>query len=97
MGSPSVFSKDQLMAAAEPGLQTWIDDPKNTRAFPARLDGQGYERILSGGSKGRWYLKDTRNVSLYGKKSLSTSDQVNACEAWVVKKNEEIEKSKKGF
>jgi hypothetical protein len=92
-----VFSKEQLMAASEPVLQAWVDDPKNTRAFPARLDKCGYERVVGKGSKGRWRLTDGRNISLYGKKNMSSVDQISACSKWVDKKNEEIEKSRKGF
>jgi hypothetical protein len=97
MGRPAVFSKPELTAASEPVLQAWIADPRNTRAFPARLDSQGYERILSAGRQGRWRLRDAQNVSLYGRKDLSTVEQTKACEAWVAKKNDEIEKAKRDY
>jgi Primase C terminal 2 (PriCT-2)/Family of unknown function (DUF5906) len=97
MGHRAVFSKEELTAAADTVLQAWIDDPKNTRAFPARLHGEGYERIPSSSKGGRWKLKDYRNVSLYGKISLPVADQIRACEVWVAKKNEEIEKANKKF
>jgi hypothetical protein len=97
MGEPAVFDKKQLMAAAEPGLQAWIDDRKNARAFPARLYQRGYEKVPGVADKGRWLLKGGQKASLYGKVSMAPMDKVKACENWVEKRNDEIEKSSKRF
>jgi hypothetical protein len=94
LGDPDAFSLGELKAVA-PGqgvrdsIYEWLDDRKNARAIPHRLEKCDYCPVRNDAtSDGRWKAGG-KNVTVYGRIALSVRDRLNAAREVVDRLNEE--------
>lgn len=67
--------KDAAMSAS---LTSWLEDPKNRRQIPKRLEKVGYLRVPNpDASDGKWKIHGRRQP-IYGHRSLTTTARVDA-------------------
>ncbi len=82
--NPDVLTLDKIKAAPGIGSEflTWINDRKNRRAVPHRLEGGGYVPIRNTSAKdGLWKINGASRVTIYAKKTLSLSERLSAATA----------------
>lgn len=78
LGTPDVFTLDQLSAKATGDLRMWIAERKNRRSIPHRLEKCGYIPIRNEArNDGLWIINATRQV-LYGMTKASVPNRVTA-------------------
>jgi hypothetical protein len=78
MGNPNVTTLNRITAAATGGIVTWLNDRKNRRAIPHRLEKCGYVPVRNDTAEsGLWVINGSRQV-IYGKKLLSIRDRIKA-------------------
>jgi Family of unknown function (DUF5906) len=78
LGNPAAVTLDMIRYAAHGNLEEWLNDRKNRRAIPHRLDECGYVPIRNTGREtGVWVVDGTRQV-VYSQASLSPRDQLSA-------------------
>ncbi len=76
--NPRAITLCEISSGAEYNLGQWIDDRKNRRAIPHRLEQCGYTPVRNGGAKdGLWVIKGARQV-IYAKSDLSVSERLKA-------------------
>jgi hypothetical protein len=73
---PRAVTLRMLRWHADDGFAFWLQDRKNARAVPHRLESCGYERVDNAQTKdGMWKLPDGR-VNIYGRTDLSLHDRI---------------------
>jgi hypothetical protein len=75
LGNPDAVTLADMIAEAVGESREWLEDRRNRRAIPHRLERCGYVRVRNDAAKdGMWKIKDTRQV-IYAKNTLSISDR----------------------
>jgi hypothetical protein len=78
MDNPYAVTIKQITNHATGSFQEWIDDRKNRRAIPHRLERCGYVQVRNKGAQdGLWVINGIRQV-IYARNELSTEDRVKA-------------------
>ncbi len=81
LGDPNAITIESLLSQArtrQPSFADWLQDRRNRRQIPHRLESAGYEPIRNDASKdGLWAINDRRQV-VYAKCSLSVRDRMAA-------------------
>jgi hypothetical protein len=83
LGNPDVLSREQLCFAAQGDFFEWINDRKNRRAIPHRLEKAGYVPVRNPDNTrdGSWKCVG-KSTALYAKKSLPLGEQITAARRW---------------
>jgi hypothetical protein len=80
-GKPRALTIERLKLNAEGSLAQWLDDRRNSRTIPHRLEECGYVRVHNRFSRqGLWRVNGKRQA-IYAKASLSAADRLRAAEA----------------
>jgi hypothetical protein len=101
LGNPDAVTLKQLITAASSSgnifsgsihsLAHFLEDRKNRRAVPHRLDGAGYTPVRNDAAlSGLWVVDGTRQV-VYAKKSIPLREQIEAVRELQRKANEELQ------
>jgi hypothetical protein len=78
LGEPTVVTISQLVSRASESFAGWLQDRKNSRRIPHRLEACGYVAIRNDSAKdGLWKIHGKRQA-IYGKVSMSQRDRSNA-------------------
>jgi hypothetical protein len=79
LGDPKAIALGRIQSMAEGDLATWINDRKNRRAIPHRLEKCGYTPVRNpdAPTDGLWKIVGKRQV-VYAKADLSPHDQIAA-------------------
>jgi hypothetical protein len=82
LNNPTVLTLRDLEAGAEHGLRAWLEDRKNRRIIPHRLEAVGYVSVRNDADKhdGHWKIGGRRQA-VYGQKDLSMRDKIAAIQA----------------
>jgi hypothetical protein len=83
LGNPAVVTIAHIRAASKTtgSFLEWLDDRKNRRTIPHRLESCGYVPVRNDAAKdGLWKIKGVRQV-IYVKAELSVSDRLRAASA----------------
>jgi hypothetical protein len=85
IGDPKVVTRDMIIEATNgnpvfQSIQVWLEDRKNLRLFPSRMDTAGYARVRNPNkADGLWPLPgSSRGVVVYAKKELSREERAAA-------------------
>jgi hypothetical protein len=81
LGKPPVLTLRDLEAAADHGLRVWLDDRKNRRIIPHRLESADYMSVRNDTAKDGLWSVAGRRQAFYGQKDLSIRDKIAAIEA----------------
>jgi hypothetical protein len=83
MNSPDVVFLSQLIGNASEDFSRWLEDRRNRRAIPHRLEQCGYVAVRNPDAKdGPWLVAGARQV-IYAKAGFSIREQIAAAEALV--------------
>jgi Family of unknown function (DUF5906) len=84
LGNPDAFTLQQLVQiTSDSGLADWLNDRKNRRMIPYRLEQCSYAPIRNPGPEdGLWKLNNKRQV-IYAKTALPLRDQIQAARRMV--------------
>ena len=78
MGKPPAFTLDMLKKEARFAILEWLDDRKNRRVIPHRLEACEYTPVRNDDAKdGLWVISKTRQV-VYARQDLSTRERIAA-------------------
>jgi hypothetical protein len=78
MGDPPATTLDRITNESANGLREWLEDRRNRRAIPHRMERAGYVSIRNGDAKdGMWKINDRRQ-RIYGRAELSLAGQLVA-------------------
>jgi hypothetical protein len=78
MGSPAATTLIRIANEARGEFQTWINDRKNRRVIPHRLERCGYVPVRNDAAKdGLWKINEARQV-VYAQSALSIRDRFYA-------------------
>jgi hypothetical protein len=78
MGRPSAVTLTDVRANATGGFLDWLQDRKNRRAIPHRMEGAGYVSVRNDtADDGLWKIEGKRQV-VYAKAELSLRDRIAA-------------------
>ena len=78
LGKPPALTLDNLKLSAEPALVQWLDDRRNWRAIPHRLEECGYVRVQNRYSQqGLWRVNNKRQA-IYARDDLSAAARLKA-------------------
>jgi hypothetical protein len=81
LGNPDAVTVNGVWWKASPGLQRWLDDPRNRRRIPFRFEACGYVPVRNETAKdGLWVISGKRQV-IYAKRTMAPRDQVIAAAA----------------
>jgi Family of unknown function (DUF5906) len=78
LGSPNAVTTSQIANKATGDFKVWIQDRKNRRAIPYRLEKCGYTPVRNGAAKDGYWRIDGRRHPVYAKASLSERDRLVA-------------------
>jgi hypothetical protein len=80
LNNPDVVLLSQIIDRANADFACWLQDRRNRRAIPHRLEQCGYVPVRNRDAKdGLWLIRGARQV-IYAKNSLSIRDQLAAVE-----------------
>jgi hypothetical protein len=72
-----------LVAAATGDFQSWLQDRKNRRVIPHRLESAGYAQVRNDAAQdGLWKINGKRQV-IYARNDLSVADRLKAARQMV--------------
>jgi hypothetical protein len=75
---PDAVTLKQLADKADGDFEWWLQDRRNSRKIPHRMETAGYASVRNDGSKdGRWKVGG-KNQVIYAKRELSTRDRFEA-------------------
>jgi len=78
MGNPDAVTLAQIKTAASGGVLDWLQDRKNRRAIPHRMENCGYVSVGNDAAKDRpWKINNTRQA-ICAKRELPFQDQLRA-------------------
>jgi hypothetical protein len=84
MGKPDVVTLISLVARATDRFRYWLEDPKNSRAIPHRLQECGYVKVRNPDAEdGLWRIYGKRQA-IYARADLPLRDQLVAAAAKLV-------------
>jgi hypothetical protein len=79
MGSPGTLTLDDLRAIALGSFAEWINDRKNARAIPHRLEEAGYVAVRNPLDKNKGYWKiNGRRQAIYASINLIPAERIEA-------------------
>jgi len=77
-GRPVAVTIPMLIAAATGDFLYWLQDRKNRRAIPYRLESAGYVQVRNDAARdGLWKISGKRQV-IYARNDLSAGDRLRA-------------------
>ena len=80
LGSPEAVTLEHIINHADLKFSQWLDDLKNRRAIPYRLEKVKYVPVRNPDAEsGLWRIGGVRQA-VYAKKTLTTSEQIKAVE-----------------
>jgi Family of unknown function (DUF5906) len=80
LGKPNAVTLEQVINHAGYKFSQWLEEVKNRRVIPHRLERVGYAPVRNrDADSGLWRIAGVRQV-IYAKKTLSLSDQIEAAE-----------------
>ncbi len=83
LGWPEVTTLQHIRDMAEPDFIEWLNDRRNSRRIPHRLESCGYVAVANEGqTDGRWKFHG-KNVAVYAKKALPVRDRILAARRFV--------------
>jgi Primase C terminal 2 (PriCT-2)/Bifunctional DNA primase/polymerase, N-terminal/Family of unknown function (DUF5906) len=82
VGNPPATTLAEIAEAAPTGFQYWLEERKNRRAIPHRLEKCGYVALSSTTKDHLWVIGGKRQV-IYVRTDLPPADQIKAAEALV--------------
>ena len=78
LNHPPVVTIGQLCVYANDSFREWLQDRRNARQIPHRLESAGYIPVRNDGqADGRWKLSG-KNIVVYGRRELSVRDRIGA-------------------
>jgi hypothetical protein len=78
LGSPPAVTLMQITSRAEGDFREWLQERKNRRVIPHRLEGCDYTPVRNGDAKdGLWKVSGRRQV-IYARNTLCLADQLRA-------------------
>jgi hypothetical protein len=78
MRNPTATTLDRITEGSSNKLREWLEDRRNRRAIPHRMERAGYVSIRNDDAKdGMWKINDRRQV-IYARAELSPSEQLAA-------------------
>jgi hypothetical protein len=78
LGNPDVNTRQRLVDRAAGDFGIWLNDRKNRRILPHRLEKCGYVAVRNDGAKdGLWKINDARQA-IYAKSNLSARERLEA-------------------
>jgi hypothetical protein len=80
LGNPAAFTLAQLREKATGEFKLWLDERKNRRSVPHRLESCGYIPVRSDVKSGLWVIAGERQV-VYADRTLPLQDQIKAARA----------------
>jgi Family of unknown function (DUF5906) len=87
---PKVVTLEMIASRAGPKLSGYLEDSRNARQIPRRLEDCGYVAVRNPGpNDGKWKLQGSRRV-IYAKRELSIREQLVAVNEYVKKYNEPV-------
>jgi hypothetical protein len=80
LGNPAAVTPEQLRGKAPEPFLVWMDDRRNRRTIPHRLEPCGYVPVRNpdAPSHGLWRIGSTSQATVYAKRTLSYAEQVKA-------------------
>jgi hypothetical protein len=87
---PKVVTLEMIASRAGPKLSGYLEDSRNARQIPRRLEDCGYVAVRNPGPKdGKWKLQGSRRV-IYAKRELSIREQLVAVNKYVEEYNKPL-------
>jgi hypothetical protein len=78
LGWPPIVTISQIAARAAPGFAEWLQDRKNARRVPHRLEAVDYVPVRNpNDTEGRWKINGRRHT-IYGRATISERDRLKA-------------------
>jgi hypothetical protein len=78
MGNPDAVTLRQVAGKAAVGFRDWLEDRRNARQIPHRMESVGYVAIRNDAAKdGKWKIGGKRQV-VYAKRELTVRDRIAA-------------------
>jgi hypothetical protein len=75
---PKIVTLGQISMVAPASTKQWLDDRKNQRTIPHRMEEVGYEPVRNDAAKdGLWKIGGKRQA-VYGLRDLSIRDRIEA-------------------
>lgn len=81
LGSPDALTVPQLIVKAEDKLSSWLEDQRNARHVPHRLESAGYVAVHCDLNKQGYWRVNGRRLAVYAKHELSVQQRVAAARA----------------
>jgi hypothetical protein len=82
IGHPDTVTISQLAKMASGDFRNWLEDRRNSRLIPHRLEACGYVAVRNNGAKdGLWKVADKRQV-IYAKVELTPSERSRKAAEW---------------
>jgi hypothetical protein len=80
LGNPPAVTLEQLRGKAPEQFLMWLDDRRNRRTIPHRLEACDYTPVRNpdAPSHGLWQIRNSGRAAIYAKSSLPYSEQVAA-------------------
>jgi len=79
-GNPDAVTLREIASRAGEALRNWLNDRKNSRQIPHRMEDAGYMRVRNDAAKdGLWVLEGKRQV-VYAKRELSVRERIIAAQ-----------------
>jgi hypothetical protein len=81
LGNPPAVTLRLLVRTASPGLRMWLDDRRNRRTIPHRLEAAGYTTVRNGTAADGMFVVDGRRQAIYARLELPVTDRNAAATA----------------
>jgi hypothetical protein len=78
LGNPKAFTLDDLRAHAIGELEGWLNDRRNRRIIPHRLELCGYVPVRNSSTKDGYWIVDGIRQPIYARASLAPEDRLKA-------------------
>jgi hypothetical protein len=78
IGNPEAVILSEVIAAAKGDFEQWLNDRKNRRTIPHRLEACGYVAVRNGDAKDRRWRVGGKNVMIYARTSLTKEERLAA-------------------
>ena len=78
MASPPAITIDMIKVNSEGDFRDWIEDRKNRRVIPHRLEGAGYLPVRNPDAEDGYYRVGQRRQAIYAKADLSPAERFRA-------------------
>jgi hypothetical protein len=81
LGRPQALTLQWLVDRAETAFREWLQDRKNRRIIPHRLEEAGYARVRNEGAKDGLWKVDGKRQAIYARSELPLRDRLAAARA----------------